>query len=238
MENRLIRSAFASDRLDGVMLIAGQLAVSLDNALVYASLERKVAERTHQLALANRRLELLSTTDPVTGLANRRRLEEVLTAQWQKAARSGRPLALAMVDIDHFKAYNDHYGHAAGDRCLQAVAAELSRNVRDADLPARYGGEEFVVVMPDTDASTALQLAERVRAAIANLAEPHRLVPDRIVTVSIGVATTVPVPDDLVETLLERADAELYRAKLAGRNRVRVSPASPGIAGDLGASGG
>jgi diguanylate cyclase (GGDEF)-like protein len=174
----------------------------------------------------------------VTGLANRRRLEEVLTAQWQRAARSGQPLALAMVDIDHFKAYNDHYGHTAGDRCLQSVAAELRRTVRDEDLPARYGGEEFVIVMPDTDAEGARRVAERLRAAIASLAEPHRLVPDRVVTVSVGVATTVPTPDDLAETLMERADAELYRAKLAGRNRVRVSPGPTEIAGDVVVPGG
>ena len=228
VENRLIRSAFASERLDGVMLIAGQLAVSLDNALVYASLERKVGERTRQLALANERLEQLSTTDPVTGLANRRRLEEVMTAEWHRATRSGEPLALAMVDIDLFKAYNDHYGHTAGDRCLQGVAAELSRTVRDKDLSARYGGEEFAIVMPNTDATTAHRVAERLRAAIVALAEPHLLVPNGIVTVSIGVAATVPTPDGRLEGLMEQADAQLYRAKLAGRNRVHAAPSLPG----------
>lgn len=234
MENRLLRSAFSIERLDGVMLIAGQLAVSLDNALVYSSLERKVAERTHQLALVNQRLEQLSTTDPVTGLANRRRLEEVMTAEWQRAARSGEPLGLAMVDVDHFKVYNDHYGHAAGDRCLQRVAAELSRNVRDTDLAARYGGEEFAIVMPNTDVNTALQVAERLRAAIVTLAEPHSLVPDQIVTVSVGVAATVPTPDGLVENLMEQADVELYRAKRAGRNRVRIAASPVHVDGQAG----
>ncbi|HZN77486.1 MAG TPA: diguanylate cyclase [Micromonosporaceae bacterium] len=231
MENRLIRSAFSADRLDGVMLIAGQLAVSLDNALVYASLERKVGERTHQLALANQRLEELSTTDPVTGLANRRRLEEVLAAEWRHAGRSGEPLGLAMVDIDHFKLFNDHYGHAAGDRCLQRVAAELRQNVREKDLCARYGGEEFAVVMPNTGVDVALQVAERLRAAITTLAEPHPLVPDRLVTVSIGIAATVPAPGGLVDTLMEQADVELYRAKRGGRNRVRVAPSPAQIVG-------
>jgi len=231
MENRLIRSAFSAERLDGVMLIAGQLAVSLDNALVYASLERKVDERTHQLALANRRLEELSTTDSLTGLANRRRLEEVLAAEWQLAGRSGEPLGLAMVDIDHFKVYNDHYGHAAGDRCLQRVAAELRQNAREKDLCARYGGEEFAVVMPNTDVDAALQVAERLRAAIMTLAEPHVLVRDQIVTISIGVAAIVPAPGGLVDTLMEQADVELYRAKRSGRNRTQVAPSPGQIAG-------
>ena len=223
MENRLIRSAFSVDRLDGVMLIAGQLAVSLDNALVYASLERKVGERTRQLALANRRLEELSTTDALTGLANRRRLEEVLAAEWLRARRSGDSLGLAILDIDHFKIYNDHYGHGAGDRCLQRVADGLRRNVRDQDLPARYGGEEFAIVMPNTDVDAALQVAERLRLAVATLAEPHPLTPDGIVTISVGVAATKPTSDGLIENLLEQADVELYRAKRGGRNRVRVA---------------
>jgi len=132
-----------------------------------------------------------------------------------------------MVDIDHFKAYNDHYGHTAGDRCLQSVAAELRRTVRDRDLCARYGGEEFAIVMPDTDGATALRLAERLRAAIAALAEPHLLVPDGVVTVSIGVAAAVPAPDGRVEDLMERADAQLYCAKLAGRNRVHAAQPPP-----------
>jgi diguanylate cyclase (GGDEF)-like protein len=223
MENRLIRSAFSIDRLDGVLIIAGQLAVSLDNALVYASLERKVGERTRQLANANRRLEQLSTTDPLTGLANRRRLEEVLDAEWLQAERSGEPLGLAIVDIDHFKLYNDHYGHGAGDRCLQGVADGLRRSVRDRDLLARYGGEEFAVVMPNTDVNAALEIAEHLRLAVATLAQPHPLTPDQIVTISVGVAATRPASDGSIDTLLEQADVELYRAKRGGRNRVRVA---------------
>src|SRR4029079_16423754 len=138
LENRLIRGAFSADRLDGVMLIAGQLAVSIDNALVHASLERKVAERTEQVTLANQRLEHLSATDPLTGVANRRRLEEVLDVEWRRAERTREPIAMAMIDIDRFKWYNDRYGHTAWDQCLQRVAAHLCRHVRGADVVARY----------------------------------------------------------------------------------------------------
>ncbi|BCJ77318.1 serine/threonine protein kinase [Catellatospora sp. IY07-71] len=221
LENHLIREAFSTERLDAVMLIAGQLAVSLDNATVYASLERKVARRTEELTAANRRLELLSTTDALTGLANRRRLEEMLQEEWTQARRTGRPIALAMVDIDHFKLYNDHYGHPTGDDCLQRVAAELTRNLRAGDLVARYGGEEFAVVMPGLDVTSATRAAERLREAVAALAEPHVLACAGIVTVSIGVASTTPSGRRDPEELLESADMELYRAKRDGRNQVR-----------------
>ncbi len=142
LENRLGSGAFAAGRLGSVMLIAGQLAVSLDNALLYASLEHKVAERTEALEAANQQLELLSATDPLTGLANRRRMTAVLDTEWRRAQRSGRPISIVMIDIDHFKLYNDHYGHLAGDECLGRVADAMLRPIRDNDLLARYGGEE------------------------------------------------------------------------------------------------
>ena len=205
------------------MLIVGQLAVSLDNAQVHVSLERKVAERTEQLTLANQRLEQLSTTDPVTGVANRRRLEEVLDAEWRRAERSGRPLAMAMVDIDRFKWYNDRYGHAAGDRCLRIVATDLSGHVRNGDVVARYGGEEFAVVMPDADLGTAICIAERLRTGIAALGEPAPSVDQPTVTVSIGAAAAVPSAGGTWDDLVKRADVELYNAKRAGRNQVQPS---------------
>jgi diguanylate cyclase (GGDEF)-like protein len=228
LENRLIRGAFSADRLDGVMLIAGQLAVSLDNAQVHLSLERKVAERTEQLMLANQRLEQLSTTDPLTGVANRRRLEEVLDAEWRRAERTGRPLAIAMIDIDRFKWYNDRFGHAAGDRCLLTVATDLSAHVRDGDVVARYGGEEFAIVMPEADLDTAIHIAERLRTGIVALAEPARPPDQPTVTVSIGVAAAVPSAGDKWEKLVKRADVRLYQAKRAGRDQVQPTAQSNG----------
>ncbi|WP_218577505.1 diguanylate cyclase [Phytohabitans rumicis] len=231
LENRLIRGAFSTERLDGVRLIAGQLAVSLDNAMVYASLERKVAERTEELGvtnellrIANERLEQLSVTDPLTGVANRRRLEEVLDAEWQRAQAMASPISVAMIDIDHFKLFNDHYGHAAGDRCLQRVAAKVRQHVRDTDLVARYGGEEFAVVMPGMSLDAAVAAAERLRAAVMTLPEPRDRAGDRGITVSIGVATTIPPQRGTWNQLVESADAELYRAKRGGRNRVHAAP--------------
>jgi diguanylate cyclase (GGDEF)-like protein len=218
LENHLISDAFPAERLEGVMLIAGQLAISLDNALIYASLEQKVTERTEQLAHANERLAQLSITDPLTGLANRRRLDQSLRDEWAQMKRSLAPLSLAMVDIDHFKRYNDLHGHPAGDRCLQRVAERLARTVRDTDLVARYGGEEFAVIMPHTEFTAAHEAAERLRVAIADLAEP--MIADEMVTASVGVATLRDPERQTTEQLIERADTALYQAKRAGRNRV------------------
>lgn len=212
--------AFASDRLHALKLVTGQLAVSFDNALLYASLERKVAERTEELEQANFRLELLSTTDPLTGLANRRQLTEALEREWHRARREGSPLAVAMIDIDHFKRYNDRYGHPAGDECLRRVASALSAQTRRNDLIVRYGGEEFAVVMPDTDSHGARRLAERAVAAIAALQIPHEVADLGIVTVSIGIADVMPAQTGSAYHLVERADALLYQAKRNGRNRV------------------
>lgn len=220
LENRLSRNAFAGDRLETVMLIAGQLTVSLDNALLYASLERKVSERTEALAIANQRLETLSVTDALTGLANRRRLAEVLDLEWQRALRPATPLAVAMIDIDYFKLYNDHYGHPAGDQCLRRVAGVLNERVRATDLVARYGGEEFAVVMPGANLVVAKRISDRIRESVIMLEQAHERSPIGIVTISVGVAATVPSCAGLPEQLIELADHRLYRAKNAGRNQV------------------
>ena len=225
LENRLSRGAFTVDRLEAIHLIAGQLAVSVDNALLYASLERKVVERTEALARANERLERLAITDALTGLPNRRRLGEILDLEWRRALRPKTSLAVAMIDIDQFKLYNDHYGHPAGDRCLHQVATALATHVRDTDHVARYGGEEFALVLPDTDIAGAVSAAERVRVAVEELAEPHATSARGIVTISVGVAAVPPTPEDMVEDLLRHADECLYEAKRSGRNRVAAESA-------------
>jgi diguanylate cyclase (GGDEF)-like protein len=217
LENRLMRNAFSVERLEAATLVAGQLAVSLDNAQLYSSLERKVEERTDQLARANERLEQLSVTDPLTGLANRRRLEESLRDEWHRAQRSGAPLTIAMLDVDWFKKFNDRHGHREGDRCLQRVAAQIANNIRETDLGARYGGEEFAIVMPETILEAGREAAERVRSAINEL---DQTAPELAVTVSVGVATTTDTNQESTDKLLQRADGALYQAKRAGRNRV------------------
>ncbi|NLT55487.1 MAG: diguanylate cyclase [Actinomycetales bacterium] len=221
LANERTAGAFTASGLDAVRLIAGQLAVSLDNALLYRSLEERVAKRTQELENANRQLEILSTTDALTKLANRRRFNETLELEWARAVRNHQPLAVIIIDIDHFKRYNDHYGHLRGDECLRRVGDVLAQCARRAtDLACRYGGEEFTIILPDTDAENAALVAGQVLAAVAGLKEPHALSEHGVVTVSIGHATTVPTGSVPPESLVQAADAALYRAKSSGRNCV------------------
>ena len=167
-------------------------------------------------------LESLVSLDGLTGIPNRRKLDEMLAAEWRRAIRSGRPLSVVMMDIDHFKLFNDRFGHGAGDECLRQVASSLSMCVnRPGDLVARYGGEEFVAILPLTELAGALAIAERLVAVVAGLALPHlnSEVADHV-TISAGCATTLPVKGASPEILLQAADASLYKAKQNGRNRV------------------
>lgn len=186
-------------------------------------LEQRVAERTEQLERANHRLSSLSITDGLTGIANRRRFDEALADEWKRMERLGQPLALAMIDIDWFKKYNDHYGHQAGDACLVTVAAVLAANIgRTGDLVARYGGEEFVFIAPGVEGSNALAMAQKVCDAISAASMPHEKSLFSRVTVSVGVASIVPTVETRPESLLKLADGALYQAKGAGRNRAMM----------------
>jgi diguanylate cyclase (GGDEF)-like protein len=167
------------------------------------------------------RLQKTAITDALTGLPNRRQFDETLAQEWRRAERAERPLALLMIDVDHFKSYNDILGHPAGDACLRVVAATLARvGGRAGDVTARYGGEEFAVVLPDTDLAGAQAYAGRVIEAVRELALPHPRRADRIVSVSIGVASEIPSPAALPSSLIAAADAALYRAKAAGRDQM------------------
>lgn len=198
------------------------------------ALESKVKQRTLELEAANQQLEALSATDGLTGLANRRRFDAYWAEEWQRALRTVAPLAVIMIDVDHFKAYNDHYGHQQGDACLRRVGEALRLNVRRAgELVARYGGEEFVVVMPGATVEQALQMAEAVHAAIRDARIAHAASPVAAeLTVSLGVAVGTPHATDLPDRLVQAADAALYEAKRQGRNRTVLAAAS--IATDQG----
>lgn len=188
-------------------------------------LEARVAERTEALQQLNQQLEVLSSTDALTGLANRRRFDDTLEREWQRAIRDGRPLALALLDVDWFKKYNDQLGHPAGDACLRRVAQVLASQVcRSGDLVARFGGEEFVFLAPATSGADALNLAQRICDALQALALPHPGSELGCVTLSVGVAAELPTQGSTPDGLLKRADDALYRAKAQGRNRALLAP--------------
>ncbi len=167
-------------------------------------------------------LESLAMVDGLTGIPNRRRLDEALESEWKRAQRNGTQLAAIMADIDYFKGYNDNYGHSAGDVCLKVVAKALSNTLgRPTDILARYGGEEFAAILPDTDGEGARLLAEHWRTEVAALKLPHQFsnTADHV-TISAGYAVLTPSEQLSPQNLLEMADKMLYQAKAGGRNRV------------------
>lgn len=178
----------------------------------------------HKLIRANRKLERLSNQDALTGASNRRGFERALRLAWRAARADDSRIALLLLDVDFFKAYNDHYGHPAGDACLRAVGDAARSSLRGTDsVFARYGGEEFAVVLPNADARAAARVAERIRAAIEARHLPHaHSAVSAHVTVSIGVASMRPVTAATPRVLVASADAALYRAKQTGRNRIAV----------------
>lgn len=209
----------------GARIFLLQSFLTLSMLTVFAvsviQIERDVFQS--RLMLTYGQMELLATIDPVTGVSNRRRFEEALAVEWARASRARDSIAVLMIDADHFKSYNDTYGHIAGDDCLQTMArAARKMERRSTDLLARYGGEEFVFLLPMNTTESALQIAEAIRASIEGLYEEEDSGLGRKVTVSIGCAAMVPGPGLSSKILVGAADQALYRAKLNGRNRVEV----------------
>ena len=185
---------------------------------------RSLRASQEALARVNEELQTLAALDGLTGIANRRRFDEAARYEWRRGRRHGAPLSLLLCDVDSFKLYNDYFGHPAGDLCLKKTAAVLTNQLkRPADLAARYGGEEFALLLPETDLEGALALAEACRSELERLVLPHPRSECGFVTMSIGVACTVPGENRSLEDLIENADSTLYAAKRAGRNRVRAA---------------
>lgn len=190
----------------------------LQRNAAYAALR----ESQQLLQEKNAELERLTNTDGLTGIANRRYFDDYLATEWRRAQRDQNPLSLLLMDVDHFKRYNDKYGHVAGDSVLQEVAAALnSVSRRPADLAARYGGEEFALILPNTTVEGALILGEKMLQVVLNLHIPHAAsTTHQWITISIGAVSLIPAAADTPIDLIERADACLYRAKENGRNQV------------------
>lgn len=204
-------------------LVIGTVVLMLCGLTVFLSL--LYGRDLRRRAALQAELAQLSRTDALTGLPNRRRFDEVSERAWKSAQRTGKPLSLLVVDADHFKRYNDRYGHAVGDEVLKELARCLSASVhRPDDLVARIGGEEFVVLLPDTDADGAARIAAKVHEQVATLAVPTAGIKAATVTVSIGLATGHATSDEPAEALYRAADAALYEAKSGGRNRTCFAP--------------
>jgi len=218
-----LKAAFAAGAMDYVKKPVNRVELT---ARVQSALRlkqetdcRKARERA--LEDLTEKLRLLSNVDGLTEVANRRHFDTELERVWRRTQREGGAVALVMIDIDHFKSYNDEYGHLAGDECLRRVADVLRKTVkRPFDLVARYGGEEFVVLLPDTPAAGAEMLAEKMRASVEALDIPHSRSNAGRVTISAGVAVSAQISDLESASLVAMADRRLYEAKNAGRNRV------------------
>jgi diguanylate cyclase (GGDEF)-like protein len=193
-------------------------------------LETLVGERTRLLKEANSKLEILSNTDWLTSISNRRNFDHILVKEWNRAQRFDGRLALILLDVDHFKHFNDQYGHLAGDDCLNKIARVLTRGARRAaDLVARYGGEEFAVLLPNSGEDDAMHVARRILDDIRSLGIPHAKTSHSIVTVSLGVVSLIPSKRGVPENLVRQADLAMYRAKHAGRNCVKSTFADAAI---------
>lgn len=217
----LLQAAERSELFKAVEKKTGELTA------LNAKLERLVEERTAQLREANERLSEMALIDPLTQILNRRAFFSKFKAEIERTRRYKRPTTLAMIDVDHFKTYNDMEGHVRGDEALKKVAQYFLANLRKTDVLARYGGEEFILLMPETPREGAREICERLRAGVERLAFGGAK-GDAFLTVSVGIAL-MPLGASTAEEIIELADAALYEAKQGGRNRVVVKTVGEGV---------
>jgi diguanylate cyclase (GGDEF)-like protein len=221
-----IRSLASVARRLGNGDLASRVHLARSNPPEIRALAHALNGAAEKLESREQQLARLAYHDGLTGLANRRSFELLLEKEWRRAARLGLPLALALIDVDAFKKFNDSYGHPAGDECLRQVSQAIEAVLRrPGDLAARYGGEEFAVILPGTDRAGALHMAERMLSAVRTLGIRHAASPSGRVTISIGIASVRPgKSSDSVQTFVEAVDAALYEAKRSGRNCLRLAP--------------
>jgi diguanylate cyclase (GGDEF)-like protein len=204
-------------------LVAHDLEARLIAAARVTGVHRELGERQAELERLNLELAAIARRDPLTGLGNRRALQEDLDLLEARVSRYGHRYCMALIDVDHFKAYNDSYGHQAGDDALRSVAAELRDQARGGDAIYRYGGEEFLCIFPEQSAGSGSIAAERMRAGIERLQRPHEASVQGVLTISAGLAVLDPANLRSTNAILKDADQALYRAKKLGRNRVEIA---------------
>ena len=216
---------------DYIMKPVGSVVVQAKVRAMYrlVQMQRALVKLAGQLNDANQELQRLSMTDGLTGIANRRMFDVAITREWRRCQRIKKPIALLMIDVDHFKKYNDRYGHLQGDECLKAIAQELARAApRPGDLVARYGGEEFVMLLSETDEHGAQWVANRILQHVEGLNLSHADSSYGHVTVSCGVSSVMPDAQSSAEMLIKSSDKALYQSKNKGRNAVTCLKCEPG----------
>lgn len=228
LENSLASGVFTEERVEIIHLLAAQASVAIENARLYEqvqeyshTLEAKVTKRTARLEELNKELRDLADRDGLTNVANRRRGDAYLQEVWLRLRREGLPMTVIMIDVDHFKAYNDNYGHPEGDACIKLIAQSLNSVAsRKSDLMARYGGEEFVLLLPNTDKASAESIAQQCIEKVYDLAIAHQFSNTaEQITISVGISTLKALPDVNSPDLIKQADLALYHSKQKGRNR-------------------
>ena len=233
IENRSVKNLFAEEDVKALEHFAAQAAISIENAILNNELEDRVAIRTAELKRINemliaeieerkrmeKQLHHLATTDPLTGVLNRRHFFELAKQEFDRSQRYDRKISIILFDVDHFKEINDTYGHIAGDQLLQTIVERFIRNLRQMDIFGRYGGDEFVILLPETNTDQARLAAERLHQIVTSdpVETSRGIIP---IQISIGVAS-LENSDDM-ENLLIKTDQALYKAKETGRNRVVV----------------
>lgn len=194
------------------------------NQRLWQILQKQAIAKQH-LQASNQKLLHLATTDGLTQVKNRYFFNQEIQHEWKRSQRDGQPLSLILFDVDHFKKYNDYYGHQAGDVCLQEIAKVAQQSInRPADFVARYGGEEFAIVLPQTTEEGAIAIAQRIQDTLHDLTIPHQQSDvSNIVSISLGITSIIPTDDDSCETFIAQADQALYHAKHYGRDRYVIA---------------
>lgn len=220
LENNLLPSVFTEDKVKFLQHLSGQIVISIENTMVYYSLEEKIKERTKDLEASKEELKLLASIDPMTKLYNRRYFSDISDHIFNVSKRTQSDVSLVMFDIDDFKSVNDKYGHHIGDKVIIGVADILLESTRKSDIVCRFGGEEYIILLPDTGLESSMEIAETIRELVDNMIISYDQNKELQVTISIGVSMADMIADANIEVAINKADNALYEAKRSGKNKV------------------
>jgi len=220
LENNLLPSVFTEDKVRFLQYLTGQIVISIENTIVYRRFEEKIKQRTKDLEASKEELKVLASMDPMTKLYNRRYFSEISEDIFNVSKRTNNDVSLVMFDIDDFKSVNDTYGHHIGDKVIIGVADILLEHTRKSDIVCRFGGEEYIIVLPDIELESSMQVAETIRELVENMVITYDQDKELKVTISIGVSMANMIVDNNIEIAIHKADNAMYEAKRSGKNKV------------------